>query len=75
MLMHAEYTEVSQEVVDAVLDCKARGKRVVAVGSTNSMHSLENIADANKPALIAHSSAIPAVSLSFQAIAIRWLTC
>ncbi|NIH16026.1 tRNA preQ1(34) S-adenosylmethionine ribosyltransferase-isomerase QueA [Serratia symbiotica] len=51
-VMHAEYTEVSQEVVDSVLDCKARGKRVVAVGTT-SVRSLESAANASKPALIA----------------------
>ena len=50
--MHAEYAEVPQEVVDAVLACKARGKRVVAVGTT-SVRSLESAAAASKEALIA----------------------
>lgn len=39
--MHSEYAEVPQEVVDAVLACKARGNRVVAVGTT-SVRSLES---------------------------------
>ncbi|WP_074013242.1 tRNA preQ1(34) S-adenosylmethionine ribosyltransferase-isomerase QueA [Candidatus Sodalis sp. SoCistrobi] len=43
--MHAEYAEVPQEVVDAVLACKARGNRVVAVGTT-SVRSLESAAAA-----------------------------
>ncbi|AEF44129.1 S-adenosylmethionine:tRNA ribosyltransferase-isomerase [Serratia sp. AS12] len=51
-VMHAEYAEVPQEVVDAVLACKARGKRVVAVGTT-SVRSLESAANASKDALIA----------------------
>ncbi|MBZ0047144.1 tRNA preQ1(34) S-adenosylmethionine ribosyltransferase-isomerase QueA [Serratia sp. EWG9] len=51
-VMHAEYAEVPQEVVDAVMACKARGKRVVAVGTT-SVRSLESAAAASKEALIA----------------------
>jgi len=51
-VMHAEYAEVPQEVVDAVLACKARGKRVVAVGTT-AVRSLESAAAASKEALIA----------------------
>lgn len=43
--MHAEYAEVPQEVVDAVLACKARGNRVIAVGTT-SVRSLESAAAA-----------------------------
>lgn len=39
--MHSEYAEVSQKVVNAVLACKARGNRVVAVGTT-SVRSLEH---------------------------------
>lgn len=42
-VMHAEYAQVSQEVVDAVLACKARGKRVIAVGTT-SVRALESAA-------------------------------
>ncbi|VAX76246.1 S-adenosylmethionine:tRNA ribosyltransferase-isomerase [Serratia symbiotica] len=51
-VMHEEYTEVSQEVVDAVLRCKARGNRVVAVGTT-SVRSLESAVNANNHCLIA----------------------
>lgn len=51
-IMHAEYAEVPQEVVDAVLACKARGNKVVAVGTT-SVRSLESAAKANESALIA----------------------
>lgn len=39
--MHAEYIEVSQEVVTAVKATRAAGKRVVAVGTT-SVRSLES---------------------------------
>lgn len=42
-VMHAEYAQVPQEVVDAVLACKARGKRVIAVGTT-SVRALESAA-------------------------------
>ncbi len=51
-VMHAEYVEVTQQVVDAVVECKARGSRVVAVGTT-SVRSLESAALAAKDALIA----------------------
>lgn len=40
-VMHSEYIEVSQDVVDAVLATRAAGKRVVAVGTT-SVRSLES---------------------------------
>ena len=41
--MHHEWLEVGQAVVDAVAACKARGGRVVAVGTT-SVRSLESAA-------------------------------
>jgi S-adenosylmethionine:tRNA ribosyltransferase-isomerase len=41
--MHKEWLEVSQDVVDAVNACKARGGRVIAVGTT-SVRSLESAA-------------------------------
>lgn len=44
-VMHSEYAEVSQNVVDAVLACKSRGNRVIAVGTT-SVRSLESAAQA-----------------------------
>jgi S-adenosylmethionine:tRNA ribosyltransferase-isomerase len=39
-VMHAEYVNVSQDVVDAVTDCRNRGGRVFAVGTT-TVRSLE----------------------------------
>jgi len=41
--MHSEYFEVEQEVVDAIAACKARGNKVIAVGTT-SVRSLESAA-------------------------------
>ncbi|MDX2353290.1 tRNA preQ1(34) S-adenosylmethionine ribosyltransferase-isomerase QueA [Pseudomonas sp. NPDC077382] len=41
--MHREWLEVDQAVVDAVAGCRARGGRVVAVGTT-SVRSLESAA-------------------------------
>ncbi len=51
-IMHSEYAEVPQEVVDAVLACRARGNRVIAVGTT-SVRSLESAANAAKNDVIA----------------------
>ena len=42
-VMHAEWVEVDQQVCDAVEQCKARGGKVVAVGTT-SVRSLESAA-------------------------------
>ena len=44
--MHSEYAEVSQQVVDAILATKAKGKRVIAVGTT-SVRSIESAAQAS----------------------------
>ena len=52
--MHAEYIEVPQQVVDAVAACKARGGRVVAVGTT-SVRSLESAAQQGGGELIAYN--------------------
>ncbi|MFZ6047823.1 tRNA preQ1(34) S-adenosylmethionine ribosyltransferase-isomerase QueA [Pseudomonas sp. CR3202] len=41
--MHREWLEVGQDVVDAVAACRARGGRVIAVGTT-SVRSLESAA-------------------------------
>lgn len=41
--MHSEYIEVGEDVCAAVADCKARGGRVIAVGTT-SVRSLESAA-------------------------------
>ncbi|OTA18346.1 S-adenosylmethionine, tRNA ribosyltransferase-isomerase [Xenorhabdus vietnamensis] len=50
-VMHAEYAEVPKGVVDAVLACKARGNRVIAVGTT-SVRSLESAAKACQDGMI-----------------------
>ncbi|MGP1924204.1 MAG: tRNA preQ1(34) S-adenosylmethionine ribosyltransferase-isomerase QueA [Arsenophonus sp. NEOnobi-MAG3] len=50
--MHAEYLEVSKQVVDAIVECKARGKRVIAVGTT-SIRSLESAACTSQEGIIA----------------------
>ncbi len=50
-LLHSEYAEVPQDVVSAVLAAKARGNRVIAVGTT-SVRSLESAAQAAKNDLI-----------------------
>ncbi|PID34091.1 MAG: tRNA preQ1(34) S-adenosylmethionine ribosyltransferase-isomerase QueA [Thiotrichales bacterium] len=42
-VMHAEYAEVSEATCKAVADCKARGGRVIAIGTT-SVRSLESAA-------------------------------
>jgi len=49
--MHAEYAEVSQDVVDKVLATKAVGGRVIAVGTT-SVRSIESAAQAASSELI-----------------------
>lgn len=43
--MHSEYAEVSQEVVEQIINTKARGKRVICVGTT-SVRSIESAAQA-----------------------------
>ncbi len=45
-VMHSEYIEVPQDVVDAVNAAKAKGGRVIAVGTT-SVRSLESAAKAH----------------------------
>lgn len=44
--MHSEYAQVSQEVVDKIKNTKARGGRVIAVGTT-SVRSVESAAQAS----------------------------
>ena len=41
--LHSEWVEVGQALIDAVLACRARGGRVIAVGTT-SVRSLEAVA-------------------------------
>lgn len=45
--MHAEWVEVNQVVCDAVAACKARGGKVIAVGTT-SVRSLESAAQSGQ---------------------------
>lgn len=45
-VMHSEYAQVSQTTIDAIEQAKARGGRVVAVGTT-SVRSLESMAQAS----------------------------
>ena len=52
--MHAEYIEVPQQVVDAIAACKARGNKVVAVGTT-SVRSLESAAQQGGGQLVAYN--------------------
>lgn len=53
--MHAEYVEVPQEVIDAIVATKKRGGRIIAVGTT-SVRSLESAAQA---ALLNHTDLVP----------------
>jgi len=46
-VMHAEYVEVSQQVVDQINATKAKGGRVIAVGTT-SVRSIESAAKASQ---------------------------
>lgn len=50
-VMHKEYIEVSQQVVERVKATKAANKRVIAVGTT-SMRSLESAAMASKDGVL-----------------------
>jgi S-adenosylmethionine:tRNA ribosyltransferase-isomerase len=51
--MHSEYFEVSNEVVEKIAACKARGNKVIAVGTTSvrSLESAAQIAKANQQPL------------------------
>lgn len=49
--MHAEYAEVTSEVVELVKQTKANGKRVIAVGTT-SVRSLESAANSSSNGII-----------------------
>lgn len=50
--MHSEYAEVSEEVAELIKQTKAKGKRVIAVGTT-SVRSVESAAKAAEGELIA----------------------
>lgn len=53
-IIHTEYYTVSQETVDAINECHARGGKVVAVGTT-SVRSLESAWDAQANCLRARN--------------------
>ena len=53
--LHSEWVEVSPELVEAVAACRARGGRVIAVGTT-CVRSLEGVA----PSMAASSAPTPA---------------
>lgn len=52
--MHSERYEVPQEAADAINDCRARGGRIVAVGST-TVRTLETMAREHGPEAVACS--------------------
>jgi S-adenosylmethionine:tRNA ribosyltransferase-isomerase len=56
-IMHAEYVEVEQSVVDQVKATKARGGRVVAVGTT-SVRSLESASQSGEIAVMQGDTSI-----------------
>ncbi|MDO4537126.1 MAG: tRNA preQ1(34) S-adenosylmethionine ribosyltransferase-isomerase QueA [Coriobacteriales bacterium] len=55
-VIHTERYHVSQEVVDAVHECKASGHRVIAVGTT-SVRSLESAWDAERGDIVCRENA------------------
>lgn len=60
--MHTELYTVSQKTVDAIAECKARGGRVVAIGTT-SVRSLESAWDADSGTLAARDRAATSLFL------------
>lgn len=55
--LHSEWVEVSEELVAAVAACRARGGRVIAVGTT-SVRSLEAVAQLHGGVLAAHTGPV-----------------
>jgi S-adenosylmethionine:tRNA ribosyltransferase-isomerase len=51
LTLHSEWVEVSAELVEAVEDCRRRGGRVIAIGTT-SVRSLEGVAALNGGRLV-----------------------
>jgi S-adenosylmethionine:tRNA ribosyltransferase-isomerase len=58
--LHSEWVEVSREVVEAVAACRARGGRVIAVGTT-TVRSLEGVAALHRGELVRHSGPVDLV--------------
>jgi len=54
-VMHTEHFKLSQQTANAVADCRCRGGRVVAVGST-SMRVLESTARADQSGMVSPTS-------------------
>ena len=55
--LHSEWVEVSPRLVEAVQACRARGGRVIAVGTT-SVRSLEAVAQLNNGQLSPHTGPV-----------------
>ena len=55
--LHSEWVEVSPELVAAVAACRARGGRIIAVGTT-SVRSLEAVAALNGGELVPHQGPV-----------------
>ena len=55
--LHSEWVEVSPKLVEAVAACRARGGRVIAVGTT-SVRSLEAVAQLHGGALKSHTGPV-----------------
>jgi S-adenosylmethionine:tRNA ribosyltransferase-isomerase len=55
--LHSEWVEVSPELVEAVAACRARGGRVIAIGTT-SVRSLEAVAQLHGGALKPHTGPV-----------------
>jgi S-adenosylmethionine:tRNA ribosyltransferase-isomerase len=55
--LHSEWVEVSPQLVDAVAACRARGGRVIAVGTT-SVRSLEAVAQLQGGVLAPHTGPV-----------------
>ncbi|KEF42888.1 MAG: S-adenosylmethionine tRNA ribosyltransferase [Cyanobium sp. CACIAM 14] len=57
LALHSEWVEVSPVLAEAVEDCRARGGRVIAVGTT-SVRSLEGVAALNGGRLAPHAGPV-----------------
>jgi S-adenosylmethionine:tRNA ribosyltransferase-isomerase len=55
--LHSEWVEVTPELVDAVAACRARGGRLIAIGTT-SVRSLEAVAQLHGGALRPHTGPV-----------------
>jgi S-adenosylmethionine:tRNA ribosyltransferase-isomerase len=60
LILHSEWVEIGRELVAAVDECRARGGRLIAVGTT-SVRSLEGVAALHGGALSAHRGPVDLV--------------